>query len=195
MAAERRAGFALVFVVVALAVAMILGTVVLLNTSTAQQRARVQAVATALRRFEWELGTAPVQPTYRGDVRLYPLRLSYLFAKIATTDRNACGVVYAGADVGRWAGPYHLVPMLRANAYQVIPGVVVQDSLERTPTSGPQTQAAVLSLRMNNVALQDAQDIGLAFDGISTGAGPRITFTPGGSTPVTVRYNINIVGC
>src|SRR4051812_37172138 len=69
MAAERRAGFALVFVVVALAVAMILGTVVLLNTSTAQQRARVQAVATALRRFEWELGTAPVQPTYRGDVR------------------------------------------------------------------------------------------------------------------------------
>jgi len=195
MGVSPRRGFALIFVVVTLGVIAILATVLLFNTDTSLHQRNIRNAVTALRRIKAELGSAGVTPTYRGDVLKYPGRLSYLYARIATTDADACGVPYVATDVSRWAGPYHLIPMLRTNAYQLAPGIVAQDVLLRLPSTGTAGQIGLLRVQLNNVALKDAQDLGLAFDGVSTGAGPQITFTPSGNSPVNILFNISIVGC
>jgi hypothetical protein len=192
MAADRR-GVALIFLVVTLAVMFILSTVILIHSAGARQRELAVLATTELRRFTFEFGTQTSMPTFRGHVRVYPGRLSHLYAKIATTDRNSCGATYSGAEVGRWEGPYHLVPMVRDSAYSMIPGLIASDTLNRRAGSGGSPDT--LSVVMRNVQLQLAQDLGLAFDGVSTGAGPLITFTPSGSNPVTVFYNSPVSGC
>ena len=192
MAAERR-GFALIFVVVTLAVMLILATVVVANTAGTRQRDRLQNAITLLLRFGYEIGENQKRPSFRGDVGSYPGRLSHLYVRVTTADRNSCGATYSGSDVGKWEGPYHLIPMVRDANYQFMPGVVASDTLVRTPPSGG--GSAILSIVMRNVSIETAQDIGLALDGITTGAGPRVTFTPNGTNPVSVFYNIPITAC
>ncbi|HJQ20332.1 MAG TPA: hypothetical protein VJ867_08300 [Gemmatimonadaceae bacterium] len=195
MAVRAHRGFALIFVVVTLGVMAILATVMLFNTDTSLHQRNIRNAVTALRRFKGELGAAGVTPTYRGDVLKYPGRLSYLYAKIATTDNDACGTFYVATDVSRWAGPYHLIPMLRTQNYQLAPGIVAQDQLLRVPPSGTAVQPAVLQIQLTGVAAKDAQDLGMALDGVPNGSGAQITFTPNGNNPVDVLFNINIVGC
>ena len=191
--AVRRRGFALIFVVVTLAVMAILATVILANSAGGRERARVINAVTELLRFGFEIGSASKKPSFQGDIGKYPGRLSHLYAKIATTDNNSCGAAYSGADVNKWNGPYHLVPMVRDSNYQMMPGVIASDTLLRVPASGG--GAATLSIVMRNVAIDLAQDLEMAIDGVSTGAGPQVTFTPNGSNPVTVLYNISITAC
>jgi len=192
MAAKRR-GVALIFLVVTLAVMFILATVVLANTAGARQRDMVVQSVSELLRFGYEIGVNQKKPSFRGDVGNYPGRISHLFQTITTSDKNSCGTNYSGSDVGKWMGPYHLIPMVRDSFYQMIPGLIVIDTLIRTPTTGGTNPT--LSLVMRNVAIEMAQDLGLAFDGVSTGAGPTITFTPNGTNPVSLFYNISIVAC
>ena len=195
MAASRRErrGVALIFVVVSLAVMLILATVILANTASARKADAIQSGITELIRFGYEIGDNEKKPSFRGDVTAHPGRLSHLYAKITTTDQNSCDIPYSGADVGKWNGPYHLVPMVRDKQYQLAPGVVASDTLQRTPASdnGP----ATLSIVMRNVSLDLAQGFGLALDGRSDGAGPRITFTASGTSPVTMLYNVQIDRC
>lgn len=193
MAAKARRGVALIFLVVTLAVMLILATVVLANTAGARQREMVVQAVAELLRFGYEIGVNTKKPSFRGDVGSYPGRLSHLFQAITTTDRNSCGNTYSGSDVGKWTGPYHLISMVRDSNYQMVPGLIARDTLIRTPTTGGANP--ILSIVMRNVQLQMAQDLGLAFDGISTGAGPIITFTPNGTNPVSVFYNISITAC
>jgi len=191
--AAKRFGFALIFVVVTLAVMAILATVILANSASARQRDLTINAISELRRFGFEIGSASKKPSFQGDIGKYPGRLSHLFASITTSDQNSCGAVYSGSDVSKWMGPYHLVPMVRDSNYQMMPGLIASDTLLRVPTSG--NGAGVLSIVMRNVAIELAQDLGMAFDGVSTGAGPTITFTPNGSNAVTVLYNISITAC
>lgn len=193
MAVRSRRGVALIFLVVTLAVMFILATVVLANTAGARQRDRVVQAVSELLRFGYEIGVNTKKPSFRGDVGNYPGRLSHLFQRIMVTDRNICGATYSGADVGKWTGPYHLIPMVRDSAYQMIPGVIASDTLARKTATGgaPDT----LQIVMRNVSLEMAQDLGLAFDGVSSGIGPAIKFTPSGTNPVSLFYNIPITGC
>ena len=193
MAAKSRRGVALIFLVVTLAVMFILATVVLANTAGARQRDMVVQAVSELLRFGYEIGVNTKKPSFRGDVGNYPGRLSHLFQTILTTDRNICGTTYSASDASKWVGPYHLVPMVRDSSYQMVPGLIAIDTLVRTPASGGANP--ILSIVMRNVQLEMAQDVGLAFDGISTGAGPAITFTPNGTNPVSVFYNIPITAC
>ena len=193
MVARSRRGVALIFLVVTLAVMFILATVVLANTAGARQRDRVVQAVAELLRFGYEIGVNTKKPSFRGDVGNYPGRLSHLFQPINTSDRNSCGNTYSGSDASKWIGPYHLIPMVRDSAYQMIPGLIAIDTLIRTPTTGGVNP--ILSIVMRNVAIEMAQDVGLAFDGISTGAGPTITFTPNGTNPVSLFYNIQITAC
>lgn len=193
MAARSRRGVALIFLVVTLAVMFILATVVLANTAGARQRDRVLQAAVELLRFGYEIGVNTKKPSFRGDVGNYPGRLSHLFQPVNVTDRNICGVTYSAADAAKWIGPYHLIPMVRDANYQMIPGLVASDTLaRRTATGGaPDT----LQIVMRNVAIEMAQDLGLAFDGVSSGVGPTIKFTASGTNPVSLFYNIPITGC
>jgi hypothetical protein len=193
MAADHRRGFALIFVIVTLAVMLILATVVLANTAGARQRDRTANAITELLRFGYEIGVNGKRPSFRGDVGAYPGRLSDLFQLITTTRQNSCGTNYSGSDAGKWEGPYHLVPMVRDSSYQLMPGLIAVDTLSRNPATGGANP--VLRVVMRNVQLELAQDVGTALDGIATGAGPLITFTPNGTNPVSVFYNIPITGC
>lgn len=192
MAAERR-GAALIFLVVTLAVMSILATVVLANTAGARQRDTIIQAVSELLRFGYEIGVNTKKPSFRGDVGNYPGRLSHLFQPINVTDRNSCGATYAASDANKWEGPYHLIPMVRDANYQMVPGIVASDTLFRTPTTGG--ASPLLSIALRNVPIETARDLGLAFDGVSTGAGPLITFTPNGTNPVSVFYNIPITAC
>jgi hypothetical protein len=193
MAAELRRGVALIFVVVTLAVMLILATVILANTASVRRADAVLSGLTELIRFGYEIGENQKKPSFRGDVVAFPSRISHLYVKITTGDNDSCGAAYSGAKANSWTGPYHLVPMVRDSNYQVTPGVVVSDTLLRTPASG--NGAAILSMVMRNVQLETAQAFGLALDGVSTGAGPKITFTPVGTQPVTMYYNVPIDRC
>lgn len=187
-----RRGVALIFLLVTLAVMLILATVVLANTAGARQRDMVVQAVSELARFGYEIGINTKRPSFRGDIGRFPGRLSQLYARITTTDRNICGNTYSGAEVGRFEGPYHLIPMVRDSAYQMIPGLIASDTLARRTGAGG---ADTLQIVMRNVAIQMAQDLALAFDGVTTGVGPLIKFTPSGSNPVSVFYNIPITGC
>lgn len=193
MAAESRRGVALIFLVVTLAVMFILATVVLANTAGARQKDRVIQAVSELLRFGYEIGVNTKRPSFRGDVGNYPGRLSHLFQTITTTDRNSCGQTYSGSDASKWEGPYHLIPMIRDANYQMVPGIIASDTLDRKPDTGGANP--VLAIVMHNVSLEMAQDLGLAFDGRSDGFGPVITFTPSGTNPVSVSYNIPITAC
>lgn len=190
MAANRR-GVALVFVVVAIAVMFIMATVILANTASNLQQANTLSGVTQLRRFGFEVGENLKRPSFRGDIGTYPGRLSHLYAKITTADRNSCGATYSGAQVSNWQGPYHLIPMERDVNYQLFPGLVASDTLQRSPASG----AGVLSIVMRAVPLETAQDLGRALDGVATGAGPQITFTQNGNNPIDVQFNVPIDRC
>jgi hypothetical protein len=192
MAADRR-GIALIIVIVSMAVMLVLATVILANTASTMQRDHIQAGVTQLIRFGFEIGDNEKRPSFRGDIGAHPGRLSDLYVPITTARRNSCGTFYSGAEVGRWIGPYHLVPMQRDANYQLFPGLLVSDTLERVPATG--NGPATLQIVMRNVALQTAEDLGRAFDGIASGAGPRITFTPNGTSPIDVRYNVPIDRC
>ncbi len=193
MGADRgRRGVALIFVVVTLAVMLILATVILANTASVRRAEAVQAGITELIRFGFEIGDNEKKPSFRGDVVTHPGRLSHLYVSITTSDLDSCGAPYSGAEVNSWEGPYHLVPMVRDRDYQLAPGVIAQDVLVRSSqVNGP----AILSVVMPNVQLETAQAFGLAMDGVSTGAGPRITFTINGNNAVTMSYNVNIDRC
>lgn len=191
-AERRRRGFALIIVVVTLAVMLILSTVILANTASARRADAVLAGLNELIRFGYEIGDNEKKPSFRGDVVAHPGRLSHLYVKITTGDRDSCGVPYSGAKANSWNGPYHLIPMVREMNYQLVPGVMVSDTLERNPPSG--NGPATLSIVMKDVQLDMAQAFGMAMDGVSTGAGPKITFDPN-VNPVVMRYNVPIDRC
>ena len=193
MAADRsRRGFALIFVVVTLAVMLILSTVILANTASARRSEAILAGLNELIRFGYEIGDNEKKPSFRGDVVAHPSRLSHLYVAITTGDRDSCGVPYSGAEANSWNGPYHLIPMRREQNYQLVPGVVVSDTLLRAPATG--NGAATLSIVMRNVQRDIAEGFGMALDGVTTGAGPKITFAPN-LDPVDMYYNVPIDRC
>lgn len=195
MAVEPRRGVALIFVVVTLAVMLILATVVVANTAGKGHRERVRAATAALLRFRSEFGAQGNAPSFIQDLNQAPGRLSHLYVKLTNQDRDSCGQLYGNQEINNWRGPYHLIPMLRDYAYQIEPGLIASDTLVRTPSMATGQQAGILSVVMHDVSIELAQDIGLAMDGVSTGAGPQITFTPSGTNPVKVLFNVPIQGC
>lgn len=195
MAADRRRGVALIFVVVTLAVMLILATTILVNTASRSHQQRVFAASSALLRFRSEFGAQGNAPSFIQDLNQAPGRLSQLYQKLTNVDLDSCDQPFGNNEINNWRGPYHLVPMLKGEPYQIEPGLVAQDTLLRTPTTATGQQPGILSVVMLNVQLELAQDVGLALDGVSTGAGPQITFTPNGTQPITVYYNVPINGC
>jgi len=191
----QRRGVALIFVVVTLAVMLILATVIVVNSASGRQRERVRNASAALLRFESEFGSQGNTPSFIQDLNQAPGRLSQLYQKLDNQDLDSCDQPFGNQEINNWRGPYHLVPMLEGEKYQIEPGLVAEDTLDRDPNTATGQQPGVLKIVMLNVAIDLARDLGLAIDGVSTGAGPRVTFTPNGTNPVTVYYNVNIQGC
>ncbi len=192
MAADRRGrrGFALLVAIMFVAVVAVLAAVVTVNLSGDNDTARVQKANGVLLQFSREInGIAPVPaPSFRSQVGVNPGRLSHLMLQILSTDLNSCGNAYLVPQRTNWRGPYHLVPFQLAG-YAIAPGFFANNQMVRalSPTR--------LAIVMNNVAFADAQLLGLIAEGNSTGTGPLVTFTPVGTNPVTVSYNVVISSC
>jgi len=197
MAAERplRRGFALIAAIVFVAVMAVIATVITVSLSGDNDARRIRKAADGLLRLAREIDS--VAPSFRTEVQAKPGRLTQLVIPITGAMPSACGVTFAeaaadqagtGAPGNGWNGPYHPVP-IGAAGYPIAPGFVATDVLA---ANGARTRLPIV---MNNVAIADAEDLGLLVDGVSTGAGPVVTFTPNGTNPVTVSYNVLITGC
>ena len=188
MAADRpvRRGFALIAAIVFVAVMAVIATVITVSLSGDNDARRIQKAADGLLRLAREIDS--VAPSFRTEVRAKPGRLTQLVIPITTAMPDACGSNFTVAEGNRWNGPYHPVP-IGAAGYPIAPGFVATDVLAAN------VARTRLPIVMNNVAIADAEDLGLLVDGVSTGAGPVVTFTPNGTNPVTVSYNVLITGC
>lgn len=186
MAARRpdRRGFALIAAIVFVAILAVLATVITVNLSGDNDAQRIRKTADTLRRLAQEIRDPSQDPSFWQQVGRNPGRLSQLVIPITSTSPNACGATFSGGQAGNWRGPYHLVP-IPTTGYRIAPGFLANDVLTANG-------ATLLPIVMNNVAITDAQDLGLVVDNVSTGAGPTVTFTPNGVNPVTVSYNVAI---
>lgn len=171
------------FVLVAIAVVMVLATVV--AVSLTNDFDRILIAADALFRFKTEIIGSP--PSFFERIKVYPGRLHHLVEPITVLQTNSCGQLYkASPDVNNWQGPYHLVPFNPALGYSLASGIVASDTTARTTfTNG----ALALAIVMNGVQLADAQALKARIDGT---AGDTVFFTPNGNDPVTVHYRMPI---
>lgn len=192
---RQRRGVALIFLVVTLAVMLIMATVIIVNTASGRQKERVLSATSALRRFETEFGAQGNAPSFIQDLNHAPGRLSQLYQKLTNQDLDSCDLPFGSNDINSWRGPYHLVPMLKDQPYQIEPGIVAEDTLMRVPAAASGQQPGVLKVVMLNVAIDVARELGNYFDNRTDGLGTKITFTPNGTNPVTVYFNVNIQGC
>lgn len=178
-----RRGVALMFVLVAIAVVMVLATVIAVTLT--KDFDRILIAADALFRFKTEIIGSP--PSFYERIRSYPGHLHDLVEPITVQQTNSCGQFYkASPDVSNWQGPYHLIPFNPALGYALASGIVASDTTARTTfTNG----ALALAVVMNDVQLADAQALKARIDGT---AGDTIFFTTNGNNPVTVHYRMPI---
>jgi len=197
--APRRNGFALIIVLMTITVLLIGATVIYSNITSAQDVVRVSRAQQVLARMVNEFGKSGQNPSFQGDVGKYPHRISQLVIPITTSDTNDCGSPYTGGgggEVSRWTGPYHLIPTTSTTVYIIGTGFIAEDTLHRVPAqANTGSSPGTLYIVMKNVALTDAQSLDFSVDGVTTGAGPTVVFTPNGNNPVTVYYGKAIVGC
>lgn len=192
-----RHGFALLAVLIMVAITAVLATAVTATMGAGRDAGRIEAVAEGLRRLSYEIG-GEFDPTFKLDVGRNPSRLSHLVIKILGTDLNSCGSTYGNAPAGNWAGPYHLTPMganVSAQGYTLASGFVANDLLVRDPATGTANSEGLLYIVMPNVARADAEALGLVVDGTRAGGGPGTEVRFGAGDPVTVNYVVEIIGC
>jgi type II secretory pathway pseudopilin PulG len=192
MAAELpqrpRAGFALVAVIMLVVVFAIAATVVLTALSGNNEEYRVENAADVLHRFAAEIDTTRTGSnlqSFRGQVTVYPIRLSQLYTKILSTDA-ACTGTFGTTNGPKWRGPYHLAP-IATTGFNVAPGFFANDLLLRA-------NSTTLAIQMPNSSLRDAQSLELFVDrnGKSDGTGPVVVFSS--TDPTTINYRINNLG-
>lgn len=197
VASRPRPGFALLGVIVMVAIGAVLATVVTVTLGAGHDAGRIESVAEGLRRLGYEI-RGELAPTFRSDVGRYPSRLSQLATKIVSGDLNSCGGTFMNPQLSGWKGPYHLTPMganVATTGYTLATGFVANDLLVRDPATGNQNSEALLYIVMPGVSRADAEALGVVMDGRRTGSGPGTTVYFGTGDPVTVRYAMEIIGC
>lgn len=178
-----RRGVALMVVLVAVAVLMVMATV--LAVTLTKDYDRILIAADGLFRIKTEIIGAP--PSFYERIKVYPGRIHHLVEPITVSQVNSCNQLYkASPDVNNWQGPYHLVPFDPDLGYTLASGIVASDTTARTTfTNG----ALALAIVMRDVQLADAEALKAKIDGVG---GDTIAFTPNGTNPVTVYYRMPI---
>jgi type II secretory pathway pseudopilin PulG len=196
MAAERtrgKPGFALFAVIMTVLVFAVAATIVVTTLSGNNEEYRIEKAADVLHRFAAEIDTARSGAnlqSFRGQVGVYPSRLSQLYTKILSSDVPCLGTgTFGTTAAGNWKGPYHLVPVSQTG-YNVAPGFFANDLLSRVSST-------IIAIQMPNSSLRDAQSLELFVDrnGKSDGTGPVVVFAL--TDPTTINYRISALttGC
>ena len=93
-------GFTIVEILVAMAILVVLGALIVPAIITTVDRSRVEAA-------EDSLGAIGEAITLFADrVNEYPAALTQLVVPITGADTDICGATYNGGEQNRWAGPY-----------------------------------------------------------------------------------------
>lgn len=116
---------------------------------------------------------------YDTSVTRFPRLLSHLTNEISTSGHNSCGSVYSASNVTGWRsrGPFYSRDIPFAVGLR-IPIGLVRDSLIRIPATGNATSGfARLHIRIDSVALLDAQDLDERVDGFVSPTAGAVTWT------------------
>lgn len=176
----RGSGFTLIEIAVAVAVLAILSAILLATVAVQRGSSRVSESHETLTELVRTLHF------YDTSVTRFPRLLSHLTNEISTTGgatcqlcHNSCGSVYSAANVTAWRsrGPFYLRDIPFAVGLR-IPIGLVRDSLIRIPATGNATLSfARLHIRIDSVALLDAQDLDERVDGFVSPTAGAVTWT------------------
>jgi prepilin-type N-terminal cleavage/methylation domain-containing protein len=217
----RRRGFTLAEILVALAIAAILGVAIFavnssnlveggsLDTDTRATDARnkLSQIADAIAALQ----TTNPASSFLQTVGAYPLRLSQLTTQITTSDRNSCkragtdnytsaaipstGPDAPGYTLG-WLSPYFAQELPTAGGFELASGFVTQDTLVRSPAAPTGTgsgQFGTLAVRMPSVVRADALALDEKVDFVLSGTKGSLRY--GSGDPVAVDYILIVSGC
>jgi Tfp pilus assembly protein PilE len=162
---SARRGFALVAVIVLVAIVAVLAAVVGPGLAHALNQERVAKADRSL----VKLDSAIVR--FKRTTMVYPGRLNHLAIQITTQDMNSCGNNYTLGQVNNWAGSTidtiggaYIAQPVPAGGLPLAGGLgYVQDSIRRNP-SGP---SGVLEILMADVPEDDAILLNDRIDGIA----------------------------
>jgi hypothetical protein len=180
---------------------------------SSNDRERYDTAADTLRKLSLAIGGSDptnAQTSFKWVIQRYPRKLSQLTTPITTAGTNICGVAYTAAFTARWVNAFWHQE-LRTTGTTIASGFTAQDDIGTFPlanlgfrngTTGA-FQAApsgagfrtdgVISIRMTNVTLADAQGLDAAVDGTVSGTSGTVVY--GATDPTTVDYLITVSGC
>lgn len=184
---SRGAGFALVEVIVALAVLLILAAVALPQIAGYLDQKRIEATAAHMvivRDALFKAGTG-----FRQVIGANAGRLSHLSAPITTTDRDSCGALYSAGERGNWpnAGPY-VNFVIDATSGMATPIGLANNALTRVVSGG----STKLRISWTDASLSDASALDLYVDGVAGWNAGTVQWTPqlGLNGLVTLTYDV-----
>lgn len=186
---RRRSGIALFVVILLVLVFAVAATVVVTTLSGDNDQNRIEKAADVLHRLAAEIDTGRTtsDQSFRGQVTVYPSRLSHLYHPIRSTiDLPCVGSGTYGTNSTKWKGPYHLVP-IPTTGFVIAPGFNANDALLRL-------SATSVAIQMPGSSLADAKSLELFVDrnGKSDGTGPVVVFSS--TDPTSIQYRINALG-
>lgn len=183
----RRAGFALVEVIVALAVLLILAAVALPQIAGYLDQKRIEETAAQLVIVRDALYRTTTG--FRQAVGANAGRLSQLSTAITTSDRDSCGATYNGGEVGRWddQGPY-VNFVIDASTGMATPIGLANNALTRIVAGG----TTRLRISWTDASLSDAAALDLYVDGAAGWNTGTVQWTPqlGVNGLVALTYDV-----
>jgi prepilin-type N-terminal cleavage/methylation domain-containing protein len=208
---RRVLGFTLVEMAVAVAVLAILTAILLATVVVNRGRSRVSEsheVLTELVRtlhfYDTALAFGDVPPT---EGR-FPFLLSHLTNEISITSsppcqvcQNSCGALYVGKNVDGWrqSGPFYRRDIPFSVGLR-IPIGLIRDSLTRIPATAADVSRSFgrLQIRIDSVALLDAQDLDERVDGVASQTAGVVTWTAAPDADgmlSSIFWNMPVGGC
>ena len=184
---SRGSGFALVEVIVALAVLLILAAVALPQIAGYLDQKRIEETAERL----VTVRDALYMPTtgFRQAVGANAGRLSQLSTAITTSDRDSCGATYNGGEVGRWddEGPY-VNFVIDPSSGMATPIGLANNTLTRVVAGG----TTRLRISWTDASLSDATALDLYVDGTAAWNAGTVQWTPqlGVDGLVSLTYDV-----
>jgi type II secretory pathway pseudopilin PulG len=168
-----RSGFALLTVVVAVAVVVTLGAVVAVSLRGMENQRAVEEAAADLLLFDAAL------TSFRQAAPRYPLQLSHVAAPPTASDKESCGAAWNAAWSSDWQTKAPFGPFYRKRAIPVGTGFdigigFVMDTMIRTPAG---TGAGTLRIRILRVTESDANDLDAIVDASDGGGAGKVRWT------------------